>query len=286
MPKGDLKMETKGKLGNILVVDDNEDILLAARLLLRTHAESVRTEKDPNQIPSLLEDNGFDVILLDMNFTRDVSSGKEGFAWLGRILEIDPRAVVVLITAYGDVDMAVRAIKEGAFDFIQKPWQNEKLLATISAGMKMRATRLEAEGLRQTQRQLSADMDQPFHDFIGTCQSMQEVFATIQKVADTEANILILGENGTGKELVAREIHRQSGRADEVFISVEMGAVNESVFESELFGHKRGAFTDARESWMKSATYLFLCRAVCWLFWRIALSAGWAAIPRARLISD
>jgi DNA-binding NtrC family response regulator len=240
-------METKGKLGNILIVDDNEDILLAARLLLRPHADSVHTEKDPNKIPPLLRDKDFDVILLDMNFTRDVSSGKEGFDWLGRILEIDPRAVVVLVTAYGDVDMAVRAIKEGAFDFIQKPWQNEKLLATISAGMNMRATRLEAEGLRLKQRQLSSDMDQPFNDFLGTCPAMREVFATIQKVADTDANILILGENGTGKELVAREIHRQSGRADEVFISVDMGAVNESLFESELFGHKRGAFTDARE---------------------------------------
>lgn len=235
------------KRGNILVVDDNEDILLAARLLLRQHAESVRTEKNPDSIPRLLEENDFDVILLDMNFTRDVSSGKEGFAWLSRILEIDPTAVVVLITAYGDVEMAVRALKEGAVDFVQKPWQNEKLLATISAAMKLRATRLEAEGLRRRQRQLSDDMDHPFRDFIGECPAMQEVFATIQKVADTDANILILGENGTGKELVAREIHRQSARADEVFISVDMGAINESLFESELFGHKRGAFTDARE---------------------------------------
>ncbi len=235
------------KRGNILVVDDNEDILLAARLLLRQHAESVRTEKNPDSIPRLLEENDFDVILLDMNFTRDVSSGKEGFAWLSRILEIDPTAVVVLITAYGDVEMAVRALKEGAVDFVQKPWQNEKLLATISAAMKLRATRLEADGLRRRQRQLSDDMDHPFRDFIGECPAMQEVFATIQKVADTDANILILGENGTGKELVAREIHRQSARADEVFISVDMGAINESLFESELFGHKRGAFTDARE---------------------------------------
>jgi DNA-binding NtrC family response regulator len=235
------------KHGNILVVDDNEDILLAARLLLRKHAESVHTEKNPEKIPRLVEDNNFDVILLDMNFTRDVSSGKEGFAWLNKILEIDPKAVVVLITAYGDVQMAVRAIKEGAVDFVQKPWQNEKLLATISAAMNLRATRLEAEGLRRRQKQLSADMDQPFCDFIGECSAIRDVFATIQKVADTEVNILILGENGTGKELVAREIHRQSARRGEVFISVDMGAINESLFESELFGHKRGAFTDARE---------------------------------------
>jgi len=235
------------KRGKILVVDDNEDILLAARLLLRAHTESVLIEKNPEKIPKLLDENSFDVILLDMNFTRDVSSGKEGFAWLNKILEIDPTAVVILITAYGDVEMAVRAIKEGAVDFVQKPWQNEKLLATISAALNLRETRRQAEELRHRQKQLSSDMDQPFRDFIGKCLAMQEVYTTIKKVANTDANILILGENGTGKELVAREIHRQSSRSEEVFISVDMGAINESLFESELFGHKRGAFTDARE---------------------------------------
>jgi DNA-binding NtrC family response regulator len=235
------------KQGKILVIDDNEDILLAARLLLSQHVATIHAENNPENIPSLLRNNDYDAIMLDMNFTRDVSSGHEGFQWLGRILEIDPSAVVVLITAYGDVDTAVRAIKEGAADFVLKPWHNEKLWATVSAAMNLRRTRIEANGLRQRQRQLSADLDQPFSEFIGVCPAMLQVFSVIAKVAATDASVLILGENGTGKELVAREIHRQSRRASDVFISVDVGAITESLFESELFGHVRGAFTDARE---------------------------------------
>ena len=235
------------KSGKILVVDDNEDVLLAARLLLREYVAVVHTEKDPNNIPAHLANETYDVILLDMNFTKDVSSGQEGFDWLARILEIDSSSVVVMMTAYGDVDTAVRAIKEGATDFVLKPWQNEKLWATVSAAMNLRKSRWEADDLRQRQKQLSDDMDRHFHDFIGVCPAMQKVFAVIEKVADTDANVLILGENGTGKELVAREIHRQSHRAGEVFISVDLGAITETLFESELFGHVRGAFTDARE---------------------------------------
>jgi len=155
--------------------------------------------------------------------------------------------VVVLITAYGDVEMAVRAVKEGAVDFILKPWQNEKLLATISASLELRKSKLEADRLRIQQKQLSADIDQPFLDFIGEGEAIKKLFKTIEKVADTDVNILILGENGTGKELVARAIHRQSARHDKVFISVDMGAINENLFESELFGHMRGAFTDAKK---------------------------------------
>ena len=152
-----------------------------------------------------------------------------------------------MITAYGDVEMAVKAIKEGAVDFVLKPWQNQKLLATIFAAMRLRESRIEAANLRSKQKTLSADLDQPFSDFIGVCPAMQKVFETISKVAKTEANVLILGENGTGKELVARELHRQSQRANEVFISVDMGALTETLFESELFGHVKGAFTDAKE---------------------------------------
>jgi DNA-binding NtrC family response regulator len=235
------------KFGKILVVDDDDDVLTAARLFLKQHVISVHTEKKPETIPTLLKNESYDVILLDMNFTRDAGSGREGFLWLNRILEIDPAAVVILITAYGDVEMAVRAVKEGATDFVLKPWQNEKLLATLSAAMNLRQSRMEVHWLRSRQQQLSSDLDQPFQDFIGGCPAMQEVFTTIQKVAKTEANVLILGENGTGKELVARELHRQSARAQEVFISVDMGALSESLFESELFGHVKGAFTDARE---------------------------------------
>ena len=236
------------KSGRILIVDDDTDILDALKFYLKQHVETVDIETGPNTIPTMLANESYDVILLDMNFTRDVSSGAEGFFWLDKILEIDPSAVVILITAYGDVQMAVRAIKEGAMDFILKPWQNEKLLATVTAALNLRKSRIEVHNLRSQQKQLSADLDKPFHDFIGASSAMRQVFDTIQKVAETDANVLILGENGTGKELVARELHRQSSRADEVLISVDMGSISETLFESELFGHVKGAFTDARDN--------------------------------------
>lgn len=235
------------KHGNILIIDDDEDILLAASMLLKNHHAIVHTERYPQRIPVLLKNANYDVVLLDMNFTRDTTSGREGFYWLNRILEIEPSIVVILITAYGDVEMAVRAIKEGAMDFVLKPWQNEKMLATISAAMTLRQVRMEAEQLRSQQKQLNADLDQQFQEIIGTSPAMLEVYQIIKKVSLTDANILILGENGTGKELVARAIHRQSIRADKVFISVDMGAISETLFESELFGHVKGAFTDAKE---------------------------------------
>ncbi len=232
----------------ILVIDDKEDILVAARLLLKQHVARIDTERNPQRIPWLLKHENYDVILLDMNFTQDMTSGKEGFLWLEQILELDPDAIVILITAYGDVELAVQAVKAGAVDFIQKPWQNEKLIATLSSAYQLRQARLESDRLRSRQQQLSADMDQRFHDIIGESDVMVAVFDTIRKVAPTDANILILGENGTGKELVARALHRQSARRDEVFISVDMGAITDTLFESELFGHVKGAFTDAREA--------------------------------------
>lgn len=235
------------KSAKILIIDDDEDVLQAAQLLLKQQGMIVHTEKNPGRIQSLLNGETYDIILLDMNFARDITSGSEGFYWLKKIFEIDPLSVVILITAYGDVEMAVRAIKAGATDFVLKPWQNEKLLATILSAVNLRQTRMEVANLRSRQKQLSADLDQPFHNFIGTCPAMQKVFDIINKVAKTEANVLILGENGTGKELVARELHRQSLRDDEPFISVDMGAISDSLFESELFGHVKGAFTDARE---------------------------------------
>ena len=238
----------KKKSGKILIIDDDEDILQAARLFLKQHAALVHTENSPNSIPVLLKNEIYDVIFLDMNFAKGATSGQEGFFWLDKILEMDPSAVVVLITAFGDVGMAVRAIKEGATDFVLKPWQNEQFLATFTSAMNLRQSRIEADNLRTRQKQLSADLDQPFHDFIGKSRAIQEVFASINKVAKTDANVLILGENGTGKELVARALHRQSPRADEVFISVDMGALSETLFESELFGHVKGAFTDAKEN--------------------------------------
>jgi len=233
------------KVGKILAVDDNEDILFAIKLLLKQHVELIATANNPEQIPSLLPQEDWDVILLDMNFTKDAISGQEGFDWLAKILEIVPDAVVVFITAYGDAEKAVKAIKSGATDFILKPWQNEKLLATISASIKLHKSRMEAKGLRSKQQEISAVLDQPFHEFIGDSTEMNQVFRTINKVATTDANVLILGENGTGKELVARALHRNSLRKDEVFINVDLGSIAETLFESELFGHEKGAFTDA-----------------------------------------
>ena len=233
------------KIGKILIVDDDEDVLKAARLFLKKHVSSMHTEQNPENIPSLMANNVYDVILLDMNYSRDVTSGQEGLHWLSRILEIDSSAVVIMITAFGDVTLAVTAVKQGAIDFVLKPWQNEKLLATVTAAGNLHRTRLEVANLRSRQEQLSADMNQPFSEFIGSSPAMQKVYNTILKVAKTDANVLILGENGTGKELVARSLHHHSPRNKEVFISVDMGAISESLFESELFGHMKGAFTDA-----------------------------------------
>ena len=233
------------KTGKILIVDDDEDVLKAAGFFLKRHVESVHTEKDPGNIPGLLNNESYDVILLDMNFSRDVTSGQEGLYWLARILAADPQAAVIMITAFGDINLAVNAIRQGATDFVLKPWQNEKLLATISAAGSLHRSRLEAANLRSRQEQLSADMNQPFNEFVGSSAAMQRVYDTILKVAQTDANVLILGENGTGKELVARALHRNSARNKEVFLSVDMGSISESLFESELFGHVKGAFTDA-----------------------------------------
>lgn len=235
------------KFTKTLIVDDNEDILLAAKLLLKQHVGIVTTEKNPEMIPKLLNNESYDVIFLDMNFTRDMTSGQEGFFWLKKILEIDPLAVVILITAYGDVETAVRAVKEGATDFVLKPWQNEKFIATLNAALRLRESRIEIDNLKSREKQLTADIDQRYHELVGTSPGMQNVFNTITKVAATDANVLILGENGTGKELVARALHKQSKRAKEVFISVDMGAMTSTLFESELFGHVKGAFTDAKE---------------------------------------
>ncbi|MEX0980915.1 MAG: sigma-54 dependent transcriptional regulator [Bacteroidales bacterium] len=235
------------KRGKILVVDDNEDILFALKLLLRPHVEHIEILTGPEQIPEMMKKENWDVILLDMNFTKDAISGQEGFDALKVILSYDPNAVVVFITAYGDAEKAVRAIKSGATDFILKPWQNEKILATINSAVNLRHSRMQAESLRMKQQEISAVLDQPFTDFIGNSPEMQEVFRTIKKVASTDANVLILGENGTGKELVARAIYRNSLRNEEVFISVDLGSIAETLFESELFGHEKGAFTDAHK---------------------------------------
>ena len=207
---------------------------------------AIRTEKNPETIPSILTEESFDLILLDMNFTRDVTSGNEGFHWLNVILRINPSAVVLMITAFGDVETAVKAVKAGATDFILKPWQNDKLLATIATAIKLSRSQNQVKQLEERQEQLIHAMAQPEHEMIGQSPAMIRVYETIRKVAKTDASVLILGENGTGKELVARAIHNQSDRADHMFVSVDMGAIPDSLFESELFGHVKGAFTDAK----------------------------------------
>ncbi|WP_162054827.1 sigma-54-dependent transcriptional regulator [Pontibacter pamirensis] len=234
-------------LGRILVIDDNEDVLFSAKMLLRKHAKEVVMEKNPKKIPFLVSNEDFDLILLDMNFSQDITSGQEGYYWLKEILKYDPSAVVIMITAYGDVEMAVRALKEGATDFVLKPWQNEKLLATLSAAARLRNSYREVNQLKEVNRTLTTQLNSPQNIIQGLSASMRQLFSIIDKVARTDADILLLGENGTGKEVIARTIHQRSSRADKVFVTVDMGAVTESLFESELFGHKKGAFTDAKE---------------------------------------
>ncbi len=231
----------------VLIIDDDRDVLESARMFLKQEFTAVQIEQNPANIPALLRANDFDVILLDMNFKKGVNDGEEGFFWLDQILKADPHSVVILITAYGEVDLAVKAMKNGAVDFILKPWKNQKLLATILAAQQLRHSRKEVQKLTVAREKLSDDIDQPYADFIGESAAITRVHEMIDRVAATDADVLILGENGTGKELVARAIHRKSPRRNNVFISVDLGAITETLFESELFGHVKGAFTDARQ---------------------------------------
>ncbi len=233
--------------GNILIIDDNKQILDSLKILLKSEFGKVETIRNPNLIPEKLRSENYDVILLDMNFTASINSGNEGIYWLKEILKTDPLAVVILITAYGDIELAVKAIKEGATDFITKPWDTEKLLITLNTACKLRESKIQVSHLKNQQQQLTEDIDRHYTMFTGNSPSMKKVYNVIDKVAGTDANVIILGENGTGKELVAREIHRKSNRAKDVFIGVDMTALSETLFESEMFGHVKGAFTDAHE---------------------------------------
>ncbi len=233
------------KKGKILIADDNAQILDSLKLLLKNEFELIETIKNPNLIPEKLRSNEFDIILLDMNFAAGRTTGNEGIFWLNEVLKIDPIAVVILITAYGDIELAVRGIKEGATDFIQKPWDTEKLLATLNSALQLRKTKVELNNLKSTQKQLNKEADKNI--FTGNSKSIQQVIKTIDKIACTDANVLILGENGTGKEILAREIHLKSPRSNEMFLAVDLGAITESLFESEMFGHLKGSFTDAKE---------------------------------------
>ena len=235
------------KTGNILIVDDDDDILTAGRLLLRRNFANVMTCRHPELIPDLLAEHNFDAVLLDMNFGPGESSGKQGLEWLQRILAIDPQMVVVMITAHGGIDTVVETMRFGATDFVAKPWQNEKVVATLSSAIKLHQSRVESEQLRKTNKLLSDVASTGHSDIIGSSDAMRAVLSIVQRAAPTDANVLVLGENGTGKELIAREIHRQSARSKQLFLSVDLGSISETLFESELFGHKKGAFTGAAE---------------------------------------
>ena len=232
---------------SILIIDDDEDILLSAKLVLKKQYNNVITRNNPKEINQIITREPIDVIVLDMNYRIGFNDGKEGLYWLKHILEINPNMVVILMTAYGEVELAVNAIKLGAFDFILKPWTNEKLLATIHAGLTLSKLNHKNSILKQTNDTLLKNSEQKFGPVIGNSVEMQDVMNTVHKVSPTDANVIILGENGTGKQHLAREIHKKSLRKDGPFIHVDLGALSESLFESELFGHKRGAFTDAHE---------------------------------------
>ncbi|MGO2129172.1 MAG: sigma-54-dependent transcriptional regulator [Pseudoalteromonas prydzensis] len=237
--------------GSLLIVDDNPDILIAARLLLKQHYQSVKTTDNPFDIAGIINeqrkaDQPIEVILLDMNFTQDSISGKEGFYWLKKIIEQDANIVVLLMTAYGDIQLAVDAIKAGASDFIAKPWQNEQLLGAVAAAFSHAKDKQQVGKLTRQKQGLNQALNTPNFEFLGQSTAMQQVFTTIEKAAQTDANILITGESGTGKELTAHAIHQASMRHSQTFMSLDMGAVAQNLFESELFGHKKGAFTDAK----------------------------------------
>jgi two-component system response regulator HydG len=233
--------------GKILIIDDDTDVLLTARMILKRQFSLVQTENDPARIYELLQKDSYDVIVLDMNFTSGQTSGKEGLHWLKEILQLDPGAHVMMNTAYGDIDLAVTAVRQGAIDFLVKPWEKEKLVSSVLTVYQLSQSKKEVRQLRSKQKVLTQDANSHYPELIASSMVMQQVLSSIEKVAGTDANVLILGENGTGKELVARAVHRKSGRAEADFIKVDVGAIAPSLFESELFGHVKGAFTDAKE---------------------------------------
>lgn len=235
------------KKGKILIVDDNEEILVALKLQLSQYFETIVTEKKPEMIQSLMSRDNFDVILLDMNFRAGINTGNEGIFWLNKILAADPDVSVVFITAYAGIELAVKAIQNGAADFIEKPWEDEKMLASVLKAWELRRSKLEIHSLREKQMHLNEKINDQYDSLRCESPAMQKIYRIIDKVAATDASILILGENGTGKEILAREIHRLSARSREVFIGVDLGSLTGTLFESELFGHVKGSFTDAKE---------------------------------------
>ncbi|MBD0833769.1 sigma-54-dependent transcriptional regulator [Aestuariibaculum sediminum] len=231
--------------GKILIVDDNKSILSALELLLQNVYKDIKSISNPNQITSIKNLMDYDLVLLDMNFSAGINNGNEGLYWLKRIKNLAPDVSVVMITAYGDIELAVRALKEGATDFILKPWDNKKLLATLQAAFQLRESKRKISALKQKENGLKDIINNNNRSIVGNSKALTYILKLTQKVAKTNANVLITGENGTGKELIAKEIHNWSKRNNEILVSVDMGSITESLFESELFGHIKGAFTDA-----------------------------------------
>jgi DNA-binding NtrC family response regulator len=236
------------KYGKILAVDDNQDLLKSLQRMLKFDFDEFYSSNDPKNIPSILSSKEIDVVLLDMNFTEGDQSGRDGLYWLKRIKQIDESIIVILITAYGEVELAVKAMQEGATNFVTKPWEPQKLIATLQNAIELRRTKLKIEELKKSNESVTQEIQSKIDPIIGNSEALKHILNTVQKVAKTDANVLILGENGTGKELVAREIHNKSERSKKVFLSVDLNALNENIFESELFGHVKGAFTDAKEN--------------------------------------
>jgi DNA-binding NtrC family response regulator len=233
--------------GKVLIVDDNQDVLNALEVLAEDEFEQLITISNPNQINHIISTENVDVVLLDMNFSTAVNTGNEGIYWLEQILNYDPSIVIIMFTAYGDVNLAVKAMKKGATDFVLKPWDNDKLLATIKAGIKLSQSQKENYKLKKQNYLLEEELGKTHSPILGHSGAFQKIIKTIEKTAPTDANILLTGENGTGKSLIAKEIHNKSARNKEAFITVDLGSISETLFESELFGHKKGAFTDAKE---------------------------------------
>ena len=232
---------------NILVIDDTKSVLSALEILLQFEYKSVQTISNPNLLSSFPNLKEIDIILLDMNFSAGVNTGNEGLYWLREIKKKAPHISVIMMTAYGAVELAVEAIKEGATDFVLKPWNNERLLTTVKSAYELRKSQKEVQHLKQKESNLKQVINQNTNYIIGNSKALNSVLSLVQKVAKTDVNILVTGENGTGKELIARELHKSSARNNEVFISVDMGSISENLFESELFGHVKGSFTDAKD---------------------------------------
>lgn len=233
-------------LGNLLIIDDDRAVLESLDLFLRGESQSIKTLSDPNQLNSALEKSTFDAVLLDMNFTAGRNTGNEGLFWLREIFKSDPDVSVIMITAYGDIELAVKAMQFGAVDFVQKPWKSEKLISTLNTACQLSGSKRKVKQLETKKQLLQEDVVRHYPEIIGQSAQIQKVHHAIAKIAGTDTTVLILGDNGTGKELIAWEIHRQSERSDQLFVTVDLGAITDSLFESELFGHKKGAFTDAR----------------------------------------